>query len=355
MGSPLSGFLANLVLSRIETNIFNQFKSNIKFWARYVDDTCTVFKPTRTTKFEKFFEFLNSIHPTLKFTFENEENNALNFLDVTILRNNNQLKFKVYRKETNNDRYIDGYSAHSINSRYAAIANFTYRASFMPMDIQEKELELQYIKEVCLKNNLKPSFVDKFTKKYELKKRIMNNTKLLPISDAKIWTKICYNPGLSIKLETLCKSYQLSPVIYNCNSLGKFLPKLYNSGSTRYAAGVYQLKCLDCNSFYVGQTKVGFCNRFLQHKSAIRNVKPERSNFADHVISDEHNPNVSYEDNLKVLELEKDWVRRNFLEACHIRQVDTNINLKCVNAVKFPIKSNLVQFAVRMRKQLDSK
>src|SRR5882724_10786693 len=355
MGSPLSGFLANLVLSRIECNIFNQFKSNIKFWSRYVDDTCTIFKPTRTTKFEKFFEFLNNMHPTLKFTFESEENNTLNFLDVSIMRNNNQLSFKVFRKETNNDRYIDGLSAHSINSKYAAIANLSYRAIFMPMSFEDRELELNYIKNVCFKNNLDPNFVDKFTKKYELKKRIMSITSLLPISDVKIWTKICYNPGLSIKLETLCKSYQLSPVIYNCNSLGRFLPKLYNSGSTRYAAGVYQLQCNDCNSYYVGQTKVGFYKRFEQHKSAIRNVKPERSNFADHIISDGHNCNVTYKDNLKIVQLEKDWVRRNYLEACHIRQVDSNANYNCVNAVKFPIKSNFVHFAVRMHKQLDSK
>ena len=48
-----------------------------------------------------FIKYLNSIDPYLKFTMENEIQEKLNFLDVTICKHNNRIITSWYRKSSN--------------------------------------------------------------------------------------------------------------------------------------------------------------------------------------------------------------------------------------------------------------
>ena len=49
---------------------------------------------------------LESFHPNIKFTYEKEVNNTLPFLDALYIRNSDDIHRTVYRKETNNDLYL---------------------------------------------------------------------------------------------------------------------------------------------------------------------------------------------------------------------------------------------------------
>ncbi|BHF75189.1 hypothetical protein SprV_0501828400 [Sparganum proliferum] len=77
MGSPISGFIAEAVLQRLESLVFQHHKP--KFWARYVDDTFVVIDRDQLLTFKKR---LNTVFPDIQFTMEEEENNQLAFLDV---------------------------------------------------------------------------------------------------------------------------------------------------------------------------------------------------------------------------------------------------------------------------------
>ncbi|BHF71532.1 hypothetical protein SprV_0401459000 [Sparganum proliferum] len=79
MGSPISGFIAEAVLQRLESLVFQHHKP--KFWARYVDDTFVVIDRDQLLTFK---ERLNAVFPDIQFTMEEEENNHLAFLDVLI-------------------------------------------------------------------------------------------------------------------------------------------------------------------------------------------------------------------------------------------------------------------------------
>nr|VZI46870.1 unnamed protein product [Spirometra erinaceieuropaei] len=97
MGSPLSGFIAEAVLQKVETLVFADYKP--KFWTRYVDDTFVIIK---RQKVQEFHDVLNSVFPDIQFTMEAEANNQLPFLDVLVHRKpNGHLKTTVYRKATN--------------------------------------------------------------------------------------------------------------------------------------------------------------------------------------------------------------------------------------------------------------
>nr|VZI06570.1 unnamed protein product [Spirometra erinaceieuropaei] len=77
MGSPISGFIAEAVLQRLESLVFQHHRP--KFWARYVDDTFVVIERDQVLTFQ---EHLNAVFPDIQFTMEEEENNQLAFLDV---------------------------------------------------------------------------------------------------------------------------------------------------------------------------------------------------------------------------------------------------------------------------------
>ncbi|BHF81658.1 hypothetical protein SprV_0802479100 [Sparganum proliferum] len=81
MGSPISGFIAEAVLQRLESLVFQHQRP--KIWARYVDDTFVVIDPDQVLTFQ---DHLNTVFPDIQFTMEEEENKKLALLDVLVCR-----------------------------------------------------------------------------------------------------------------------------------------------------------------------------------------------------------------------------------------------------------------------------
>ena len=83
MGSPLGPVLANLFMSYYETMWLNTFREcEMILYRRYVDDIICLFNCESDA--DKFFEFLNTQHPNIKFTFAKQNNKQISFLDVSI-------------------------------------------------------------------------------------------------------------------------------------------------------------------------------------------------------------------------------------------------------------------------------
>ena len=98
MGSPFGPTLANLFLVYYESkwleNCSQQFKP--QFYHRYVDDVFVMFKKRDHVK--KFLRYINSRHRDIKFTCEEEKDNKISFLDISIRRNNNAMETSIFRK-----------------------------------------------------------------------------------------------------------------------------------------------------------------------------------------------------------------------------------------------------------------
>ena len=129
MGSPLSGRLAEIYMNYYENKFllsdYNRFHDKIVSYTRYVDDTFIVFNGTHT-QVDMFFKFINDINRNIKFTMEMETNNSLNFLDVSVLKRNNHLGFKIYRKPTTTDIVINAKSNHLYTQKMAAFNALAY-------------------------------------------------------------------------------------------------------------------------------------------------------------------------------------------------------------------------------------
>jgi len=59
----------------------------------------------------------------LKFTLEQEKENRINFLDITIIKDE-KMSFNIYRKPTTTDTIIPIDSCHPISYKLAAIIYF---------------------------------------------------------------------------------------------------------------------------------------------------------------------------------------------------------------------------------------
>nr|VZI33529.1 unnamed protein product [Spirometra erinaceieuropaei] len=104
MGSPIPGFIAEAVLQRLESPVFQHHRP--KFWDRYMDDTFVVIERDQVLIFK---EHLNVVFPDIQFTIEEEGNNQLAFLDVLVCSKDcGGLKTKMFRKgEVNYDWAMD--------------------------------------------------------------------------------------------------------------------------------------------------------------------------------------------------------------------------------------------------------
>ena len=84
----------------LENTLVSRLKNYLLFWKRYVDDTlCFVKKGSR----DYILSSLNDFHDNITFTFEEERNNMISFLDVLLIHKQDGIDLAVFRKETNTD------------------------------------------------------------------------------------------------------------------------------------------------------------------------------------------------------------------------------------------------------------
>ncbi|KXJ77879.1 hypothetical protein RP20_CCG006257 [Aedes albopictus] len=106
MGSPLSPVVANLVMERLEQESICKLEEKqtpMKIYRRYVDDCFCVAKRNYIDTIVATF---NEFHEKLKFTVENEEDNKLKFLDMTLQRRDGVI-VKIWTPKQTNGRYLD--------------------------------------------------------------------------------------------------------------------------------------------------------------------------------------------------------------------------------------------------------
>ena len=104
--------LVNCFVENIETIALDSYFLKYKFWGRYMDDIISVWN-YGVEELKSFLQHLNFWGGDLKFTTELEEDNKLPFLNVLLLKNENNLDFKIYRKPTNNNRFLSFFSSHA--------------------------------------------------------------------------------------------------------------------------------------------------------------------------------------------------------------------------------------------------
>ena len=273
MGSPLGPALANIFLGFHESRLFTKMKHPL-YYKRYVDDTFVVLEHQDNA--EELFIALNSLHPSLKFTKEEESDKKLPFLDVLVSREYTEMVTTVYRKSTFTGEYMKWNSFAPKKRKVSLIHTLTWRALSICSPCRLND-EMKQIKSILLQNGY-PERVIETQMAYKLdkfKQELQHGAKLCPL-----YIKLPWIGDKSIAFENQIKKsvracFYAAEVrtSYCTKPLMRFqvkepLPTLLRNKI------IYEFKCL-CDQRYVGRTKRRLLDRVVEHvPSSIRN--PER-------------------------------------------------------------------------------
>ena len=121
MGLSLSPIIADIVIQDLQEQVLLKYQNYILFYKRYVDDSCIILnKRYLKHTLDMFYNFSNRV----KFTHEVEIDNKINFLDVSIIKNEDgHLTFDIYKKKTFSGRYINYFSSHPISCKIGIVKN----------------------------------------------------------------------------------------------------------------------------------------------------------------------------------------------------------------------------------------
>ena len=142
MGSLLSPLLADIVMIDLERSLISRL-SKVKFWRRYFDDTICFVK---IGSIEYIMSVLNSSHKNIQFTCEVESTAKLLFLDVLLMRNDEDVTTTVYRKEVNSNVYLHWDSFTPIS--WKTLKTLVERANLICSALRLLEKEPTHIRNV---------------------------------------------------------------------------------------------------------------------------------------------------------------------------------------------------------------
>ncbi len=115
MGTKMAPAYANLFMAELEEQLLRPYPIQPITWRRYIDDVLCIW-PGSETELTDFINYINSKHPSIKFTYEHSHN-TIDFLDLTIYKGERYkqhgiLDIKPFFKKTNKFQYLEYSSAH---------------------------------------------------------------------------------------------------------------------------------------------------------------------------------------------------------------------------------------------------
>ena len=164
MGSPPVPSYANIFMARqIDPQIQSLGKSSIKLLKRYLDDLFLIFQGT-SKELHLFFDELNKIHPTIKFTMNHtsllsetdeircscEQKEWIPFLDTKCSIENNKIETDLYRKETDRNQYLLTSSCHALTCLRNVPFSLALRIVRICSKERQRDLRFEELKNLLL-------------------------------------------------------------------------------------------------------------------------------------------------------------------------------------------------------------
>jgi len=161
MGAPTSSIFPEIYLRY--NKIFDiPVKHHIIGYFWYVDNTLLVYI-NNVTNIHDLLDTPNKLIPTMHFTIEEEVDNRINFLDITISRVENKISFNIYRKPTATDIIIPNDSWHPPEHKLAAITYLTNCLSTNPRNETNTRKENDTIQQILHNNKYDTRILNKTT------------------------------------------------------------------------------------------------------------------------------------------------------------------------------------------------
>ena len=273
MGSPLGPVIANSFLSFHEREWLENCPLEFRpvYYRRYIDDTFIIFKERAHS--DRFLEYLNKQHESIKFTKEDEKDNKLSFLDVEVKKNDDgTFDTSIYRKPTNT-RLICQYTSY-IPSIYkdSVISTLVDRAWKICSTYKAFDHEVQYLCKLFFDNGYS---MERFWKKCNsVIDGLYRRRKEIPtVPRAVIYHSIQYFGPVTdmykTKFKSLVSSYygqiKLQLAHKNHLTVGSFFKIKDSIPVSQRSKVVYKYSCEVCNASYIGKTMRTLAARIAEH------------------------------------------------------------------------------------------
>ena len=339
MGTRMAPNYAIIFMHSVEEEILKNTTLKPRIWRRFIDEVFIVWTHRKET-LEKFLNYINQVHETIKFTAE-YSTQEVPFLDTLVYKLNNKLATKVYHKKTNDKMYLHYSSAQPRSQKDAIPYSLFIRCKRICTENRHFNMEVQeitnklahrgYPKELIVKSYLKAKNQDRdnllkmdekpnnqknkirlittYNKHSPPMKEILERFKDYFLQNRKgidfqnIQTVYRRAPNLRDKLVRgqvikelklgitspcnkpciTCPKMDYSNVVTSNTNVSYKIPGKYNCQSRNV---VYVLTCGIHNMQYVGETQQTLNARFRLHESMI-NTKKENP-VADHFNEEDH-------------------------------------------------------------------
>ena len=151
MRSPLGPTMANAFLSFYEVKWLEQCPKEFQpvFYRRYADDIFVLFESA--DHLPKFRDYFNTCHPNMSFSFEQETNGKLSFLDIEVSREKGKFVTTVYMKPTFSGVYTHFESFLPTVYKFGMVYALAYCYFKICSDWTKFLEKLNFLKQVFLK------------------------------------------------------------------------------------------------------------------------------------------------------------------------------------------------------------
>ena len=154
MGSPPAPLMANAWLSKFDPLI----RGNAQLFARYTDD---ILRSIKSAEVQQKLSEINSYHPSLKFTIEEEnEDRSLPFLDMLLIRLGTLLASTWYNKPTDTGLIMNYHSLAPRKYKRSVVAGFVHRIFRACSSWEYFHTSLEKAKRVLEGNQYPPDFYE---------------------------------------------------------------------------------------------------------------------------------------------------------------------------------------------------
>ncbi|EZA59383.1 hypothetical protein X777_00505 [Ooceraea biroi] len=307
----------------LEVHCLNLLDFNVITFLRYIDDTFAILPNDRV---QDVVDAFNSYHPRLKFTYELENDNSINFLDTTVIRDDNRLITNWYRKPTFSGLYVNYFSGHSVKHKSNVVKGLVDRALLLS-DSRYHESNIEIVRSILSNNCYPVKFANRILKERirEIEYRdVVTTNEKIKNSELNRFIKLPYVKNISETLVDSFKRYGFRVVFTMPKKLDCIIGRRKDKlDDEKKNCVVYKFDCANCESCYIGQTKRHLKTRIDEHMSNIRKNSDNHSVVSRHRLNDNHE--FKWRD-VSILHQESNVKNREIAEMFHIKRHNNAIN-----------------------------
>jgi hypothetical protein len=320
MGSPLSPVLADVIMDKVLDHVMERVGDSINYICKYVDD---IFAIAETEKIPSILETFHSYHPSLKFTYETEQEDRLSFLETIVTHRGRKLDIDWYQKPTATNRVLNYHSNHPAHQKSNTAENLIRRATTICSN-KYKKRNLKKAQLILKENSYPDNIINRITSKAMAKKPASQHNDNETTANNKITYKpLTYIKGVTEKIAGAVKSTnEKTKIAMKANRNYKSIKSVTKDQVPLLMKSnlIYRIPCSECDLCYVGQTSQYLKERVHQHETC----KQRTAVFIHKEEPPRHTLNF---DQVEILQHENYKHQREFLEMLHINNNDT-INIK---------------------------